>query len=365
MSYLHVSGLQENTKNLVKTIETIQNRLFFVVIFALMFVTEHGYATTPYTWIDQCDKEIGATVPAFSCTDLETDPTKTMVISAEAPKKMLPAPNDTKCEKPEILNTRCVHKSRVGRIVTEDTKKNDVDIIFSCRKNKGGGLHLNDKGKGFWDIAVIQHSRKNGKTCFYQHLDNVADADDKEGAPASNSDEGKKFWDFRVNFCTECHTNGPFIRSPHYWLDVKDGNGDRILPKEGDINDKKYSVVHPNPAVANVERVDKDGNQNACNACHNIGAYFKKNKWRLGEINLVAAGIKKSLSGDSPTATGFHDFMADEYDLVAEDSGPKDPKVELQALQDCLAGQTKEEIDQSIVPKGCKITTIYKPTTPP
>jgi len=326
--------IQPLTRVLLKIWPTVILLLFCVLMVALNAVR----AASPYTWIDQCDSEIGATVPAFSCTDAK--------ISTEAPKVMVGA---DKCEKPEILNNRCVHKSRVGRIVTPDTQKNDVDIIFSCRKNMKGGLHDKDTSDKYWDIAVIQHSRKNGKTCFYQHLDVAADADDAAGAPASNSPEGIKFWDFRVNFCTECHTNGPFMRSPHYWKDVKDSSGKQYLPKEGDIDNDKYTVVHENPPVANVQLEGND-----CLWCHNIGAYFKKKQWRLGEVNDVAAGIKQSLSGSpSPTKTGFHNFMG------GMTGDPKDSLAALEALRKCLAGQTKETIDTSILPKGCTVTKIY------
>ena len=312
----------------------------------LLIGLNSAQAAAPYTWIERCDSEIGATVPAFSCDDDN--------IGTEVPKVML---TDKTCEKPEMLNNRCVHKSRVGRIVTADTKKNDVDIIFSCRKNMQGGLHETDTSNKYWDIAVIQYSRKNGKTCFYQHLDVTADADDKAEAPASNSPAGIKFWDFRVNFCTTCHTNGPFVRSPHYWNDVKDSNGKRYLPEEAEINNDNYTVIHPNPPVANV---DIEGG-NGCTTCHNIGVYFQKNKWRLGLINAIAAGMERSLAIDpddiyeafpSPTKTGNHDFMAGET---------SNPLGALLALEECLKGQTEKTIDTSILPPGCKVTQIYNP----
>lgn len=304
------------------------------------------HAAPPYVWMDRCDKEIGATVPAFNCVD--------DAIGVVAPKKVV----NGKCEKPEDLNTRCVHMSRVGRLKSGNP---DVDIIFSCRKDPSS-LHKDDKGDLFWDIAVIQSNRKNGKTCFYQYLDEGG-KDAKKGAPKSNSKEGKEFWNLRVDFCTGCHTHGPFVRSPHYYKEVKDSSGTRYVPEKDIFTEPRpFKVIHDHFPVYNVDATD-----NACTTCHNVGAFFALGQLHLGEVNNLAAGAVKSLrkaDHPSPTPSGYNRFMT--LKGYVHDNARAIAAVK--ALEECFAGQTKATIDESKFPKGkgCKITPVssYKSPLP-
>lgn len=101
----------------------------------------------------ECDRVIGATVSGFDC-DAGT------VIPVTHPTD--PAqPADESCDQPNRLNKQCDPGSRFQVI----TRTDDAYIVALCRKkgqNPGNGKYR--------DVAVIQHNRKNGATCFYQAL---------------------------------------------------------------------------------------------------------------------------------------------------------------------------------------------------
>ena len=278
---------------------------------------------------EECNKKIPVPVPSFSCSD-----------GTVVPKTI----TGGKCKKPEDLYARCVYNSTLGRLA-KDNKKN-VDIIFSCRKDFTNN-HKGDNGKNFYDIAVIQHDRNTGNTCFYQYISPTDKDSVGEKLPAPGTAKGKSFWNVEPDFCTSCHTNGPFVRSPHY-EGVKDKAGDVIIPSVYDREFKKYKVLHPH---FEVHEITKSGN--ACMACHSIGAYtttgLKKNL-RIGEINKLASGTEKSLrSHPSPTKSGYDDFMVGQMDLPDRAA----TKAALKELEGCLTKPAKT--------KGCKITKISPP----
>ncbi|OED38156.1 hypothetical protein AB833_20985 [Chromatiales bacterium (ex Bugula neritina AB1)] len=230
----------------------------------------------------QCDSVIPVSVPAFSCSD--------GLVVPKVVDRM------GHCEKPEDLYTTCRKYSTLGKLA--ENNKKDVQIRFSCRRAK-----LDDATSPFHDIAVIQHNEKTGATCFYQYLGSHSG----ENLPAPNSAAGKNFWNQPVDYCSSCHTNGPFIRSPDYWQ-VVDAHSDHILPSVYSI--KKYTLANTTPYQ--VYDVYKKGN--ACVSCHNVGAYktSEGSQLQIGRVNKLAAGQVHSLSGgNSPTVSGYDDFMAD------------------------------------------------------
>ncbi|CAH1211307.1 hypothetical protein NTGBS_890007 [Candidatus Nitrotoga sp. BS] len=296
---------------------------------------------------EKCNKEIGAAVPAFTCKGDGVLVPKTV-------------DSNGKCTNPEDLHARCIFQSRLGRLPVDNK---DVDIIFSCRKSHSPLVtHKTNTDNKFYDFAVIQHNRKTGKTCFYQYFgptskDFGPSGADGEKVPGSSA-KGAKFWNYDVDFCTSCHSNGPFIRSPHYWNFDKTGKvlqyddpDDRILPSEGDID--KYEILHKHYEVFDVS---KSGN--ACNGCHNIGAYKTDDgKLHLGQVNKLAAGEVKSLkSWDSPTSDGYHDFMSSQLSGSTPTVRRNKAKAAVQELVACVASPTST---------GCTVTQItHNPPAP-
>ena len=244
----------------------------------------------------RCRAFIDVPVPKFKCSD-----------GVEVPKII---DSQGHCDKPEDLNARCVFHSRLGRLTSPNS---NVDIVFSCRKKVLIGpdedpTHQNDTSANYQDIAIIQHDRETGATCFYQAYGDL----DGDNLPAPGSPEAvtTAFWNYDYQKCSWCHTNGPFIRTPHYnSVLMKDASG-RDVPVLPDINKiNHYAIV--NKSITNqIVDVAKEGN--LCNRCHNIGGYRRPNQQAvtIGKINELASGTIKAIDEQSsPTTTGYDDFM--------------------------------------------------------
>lgn len=290
-------------------------------------------------WGKKCNAVIPVPVPSFSCLDGEIVP---KVVS------------NGKCPMPEALYNRCIFMSRLG-VLAKGSNSEGVDIIFSCRKERARDktdLHEGDKGNQFYDIAVIQHDRKTGNTCFYQHIneDEIDGSGPDVPAPGSPEAISKNFWNITVDWCTRCHTNGPFVRTPHYFQNIKRNIGKDIIPSEQSIT--KYKIVHDHYHVFNVSFKDK------CTGCHNVGAYLDPkegmkigmaNELAVGEIHFLYPG--SSNGPDSPTEKGEFATEAGLYDFMSRKvGGSEKAKAELKKLVACLAKPTENE--------GCMVTAV-------
>jgi hypothetical protein len=197
-------------------------------------------------YAQQCDAAIGATVQEFDC-DAGTE-----VLGQGG----APFGTNASCDEPNRLDKQCDPGSHFQVL----TRTEDAYVVAHCRK-KG-----NQAGE-YGDIAVIQHSRKNGATCFYQAfgtLPGQVKAPSKGQAtypwftPSSTANVG----------CGGCHDNGPFIRSP-YINQVKDSNA---LPGSNDISfnrDQPYAFVGKDFAAWKAFKVEIAKNE--CNTCHRLG----------------------------------------------------------------------------------------------
>ena len=200
-----------------------------LIVFAAL---GNANAETHTDRVKMCEKAMGP-IPAFTCNQ-----------GSVVPKTI---DKNGKCDKPEDLYARCVFKSTLGKL---KSKNKDVEIIFSCRKKPASGqTYQNDKSNTFYDIAIIQHHKKTGETCFFQRLGDVdgdkkmEPAKDKNAAPDRLGEANGVFWNTKPVFCTQCHSNGPFIRSPHY-ANVKDASNNVIIPSMSVIKEDKYKVLH-------------------------------------------------------------------------------------------------------------------------
>jgi hypothetical protein len=145
------------------------------------------------------------------------------------------------------------------------TRSDNAYIVAHCRK-KGNG-----PGE-YGDIAVIQYSRKNGATCFYQALGSGLSGDVK--APSAGQIP-RSIWLSPAGpggtasiGCARCHDNGPFIRSP-YLNQVK---GPNALPGSDDFSFNSvqpYSLVGKDFASWKAYKVEIKNNE--CNSCHRMG----------------------------------------------------------------------------------------------
>src|SRR5215472_2254158 len=188
---------------------TLSSRLLIVAMCLAAPAAVRGADTdTVKDYAAKCDMAIGITVPDFVCDNgVEVPVTHP---SDRCPSKGGDVP--CTCDRPNVLNTECDPGSRFQ--VLNDN--GDAFAVAHCRKR--------GHNAGFFDdIAVIQHNRKTGATCFYQALrgfqptkqplDGNAQAPSKQASP-----EVGQFWlqpreiVASVFPCGACHDNGPIIR---------------------------------------------------------------------------------------------------------------------------------------------------------
>jgi hypothetical protein len=142
------------------------------------------------------------------------------------------------------------------------TNTADAYVVAHCRK-KGNADTF------YGDIAVIQHNRDNGATCFYQSPVR-SNLDGRVQAPW----KGTSAWPWLTPAetagigCVGCHDNGPLIRSPY----LTQLTGPNMLPGAGDSSfnrDEPYFFVGEDFASWRAYTVEVAGN--TCNGCHRMG----------------------------------------------------------------------------------------------
>src|SRR5262249_29925350 len=115
------------------------------VLMIIVWVTFAYGGDTLEGYAQKCDEAIGVanTVPDFNCDSGTEVPTTHFANGL--------------CDRPNVLNRTCDPGSRF-QVLTNNA---DAYVVAHCRKE---GLSQGE----YNDIAVIQHNRKNGATCFYQ-----------------------------------------------------------------------------------------------------------------------------------------------------------------------------------------------------
>jgi hypothetical protein len=197
-----------------------------------------------------CDLAIGESVPAFNCN----------FDGVVIPQTNL---SGGFCDKPNRLNRVCDPNSKFINLKSTAS----VEIVALCR-SKGGTA-------GFYgDIAVIQHNKINGATCFYQALSNTAAL-----SGAVDSPKFKIFFPWLEPSitagiqCHSCHDTGPFIRSPYL---SQLTTPPHVLPGASQNNFNKtspYFFVGPDFASWRVFSVSTPPPANSpdCTSCHRMG----------------------------------------------------------------------------------------------
>lgn len=145
------------------------------------------------TYAAECDRQIGVSVPAFNCAEGTLIPGQGTY-------------SDGKCDNPDIigLGGDCQPGSTFKRLYEDD----DVVITAVCRKGR-----FSENDASYEDVAVIQHNRDNGATCFYQVKDNFNTLplvpDPATGSTWENPNNSAV-----MDSCPTCHDAGALIRTP-------------------------------------------------------------------------------------------------------------------------------------------------------
>ncbi len=194
-----------------------------------------------------CDEAIGVTVPDFDSDNGTEVPTTHFA--------------NGRCDRPNVLNGICDPGSRFQVLANTP----DAYVVAHARKE---GEPLGRYG----DIAVIQHNKVNGATCFYQ---GALDLDHSGKVKAPSKGVGNPpFWMTpsaiaNSSFpCIRCHDSGPIIRSPY----LTQITGVNKLPGAGDFGfnkDAPYAFVGSDFAHWKAYKVEVSGN--ICISCHRLG----------------------------------------------------------------------------------------------
>ncbi|MES2676192.1 MAG: hypothetical protein V4660_18285 [Pseudomonadota bacterium] len=270
-------------------------------IFKLLFLfstffllSMYSNAETLESYALKCDQAIGLTVKDFVCDEGTLVPTEHLTPSTAT------YPNGT-CDRPNVLNGKCDKGSRFQVLANTPS----AFAVAHCRKQ---GLGAGQYG----DIAVIQHNKNNGATCFYQgalngnHNGNVKAPKNGVGAPAFWMTPGEIA---NSNFtCVSCHDNGPIIRNPYLSQIKKDDpvGKDNRLPGALDTNFNSvqpYYFVGDDFASWKAYTVEVSGNM--CLGCHRIGVSNKGTGGTGRDFVSLATGSpaqssKNANSIDSP-----------------------------------------------------------------
>jgi hypothetical protein len=240
--------------------------VFYLTLMMALVSAGTTWADPLQDYAQQCDSAIAATVQDFDC-DAGTEVPVTHFMGG-------------KCDKPNRLNEECDPGSRFQVL----TNSQSAYVVGHCRK-KGAGSGL------YRDIAVIQYSRTNGATCFYQALGSTLPA--KVKAPS----KGQSDWPWispsgtaQIG-CAGCHDNGPFIRSP-YINQLTDQNA---LPgaHDDDFNSTQpYAFVGQDFSGWKTYQVEVADNE--CNNCHRLGV----NNVRPGEGTALDFGVRATSSSE-------------------------------------------------------------------
>jgi hypothetical protein len=182
-------------------------------LFALLLVPAAEAAPPSRAdYAEQCAAEMGR-IPTFNCLNGEL-----LDITVNGVPQSAPVPSGT-CDKPVglgLAGNQCVPFSR---LLTLDTGKPNVTTIAICRKYLASNGPQDSR---FDDIAMIQHDKQSGRTCFFQsHLEANLDGKDVP-SPSDRSDRASHYWQENEDGgvgpgsvpCTSCHGADPFIWSP-------------------------------------------------------------------------------------------------------------------------------------------------------
>ena len=232
--------------------------LLATLLSALSVLTAHAGPASRLAYAQQCAAEMG-TIPTFNCMSGTIIP----ITKNGQPKTSAQSGED--CDNPVQLglagDSQCVPYSRFLRI---PTGVSTVETVVICRK-----YEINDNGANdnkFTDIAMVQHNRATGNTCYFQsklehNLDgssvpspqeNSAKASDYWLEPSSGGPDGIR--------CTTCHDADPFIWSK-YIIQVANPNNWNALGLWNSNYQGLFGMT--------VKTFKPTGN--SCTNCHRIG----------------------------------------------------------------------------------------------
>ncbi|UVT14814.1 MAG: hypothetical protein H8K04_13325 [Nitrospira sp.] len=296
----------------------------------------------------QCDDAIGVSVPDF---DVDSPLGTTVPTDHLTPANAI-YPSGT-CDRPNVLNGVCDHGSRFRVLINTD----NAYVVAHARKM---GLSQGQYG----DVAVIQHNKMNGATCFYQgaledfhlsHNGNVKAPSKGVGNPT--------FWMTPAQIagskfpCASCHDNGPIVRSPY----LAQITGPNQLPGSGDVtfnsDGQPYSFVGIDFASWKAYKVEVQDNQ--CNGCHRMGVNNLSNTGSVPN-NGTAVDLGLKATAGSQVSKNPHSATSPIWMMPGQDTFQQATADAAQAIKQC-ADQFRGESAPLPDSPSCKITKFTTP----
>ncbi len=215
--------------------------LCFLLTFISSNVLAQAGGTSPESkalkdYTEACNEATGIEFPATYSCEISTNGKRGNVIGQEdeIPGNG-PEQAGSQCRFPARLTGSCDEQS-VIQIIKENE---DAFIVASCRKSEE--IYREEGDTHYADLAVIQHNRKNGATCFYQayHQDGKLIPSPKNGIPedTANTFTWQNIEGTLADNCVRCHDNGPLMRTP-YMVNVPPPNN---IQYDVDYSEKELS----------------------------------------------------------------------------------------------------------------------------
>ncbi|HEX3763510.1 MAG TPA: hypothetical protein VHW23_32665 [Kofleriaceae bacterium] len=232
----------------------------------------------------QCAAEMGK-IPAFNCLDGQL---LDITVNGASQTQLV-----GDCDKPVQLGlgggSQCVPFSRLLNL---NTGNSNVTTVAICRKYFAS---TGPNDPRFDDIAMIQHDKASGRTCFFQsQLE--ADLDGRTvPSPSDTTAQAAKYWFDTPSVsgigCPKCHAADPFIWSSFVAQKADLGKWDPL---------GKYDSNFANMFGGFTKVFQPAGN--ACTACHRFGR-------RPGQLDFSCNGLPNHYAGDLPDATHPSQFL--------------------------------------------------------
>jgi hypothetical protein len=322
------------------------------------------------------DNDQPASVPAFFCEDGTDVPQNTTYSWWASPS--------VKCDYPNRLNSECDPGSKFQ--VLHDDKSST--IVAHCRK-KGWLGHVPGDGH-FGDIAVIQYSKTNGATCFYQagpanDLFPGLDSMNKVKPVPAPSNDPNQFWDSpaNANGCITCHNSGPLIRSQYLAQLNQASTGKDALPEQIDFHTSNH-LMHrtnapywfPGSDFSSYHVYSVELPNNICMSCHRLGitakidngvssfsTYGTGTAVTFGPESVLAPPQIRTQNSLRPDPSNAGRFLPERWMIPPGDDQSPDPTVVQAAndVRDCALSQAGQS--SVAAPAGCTLVDFTSPAS--
>ena len=223
--------------------KTYPLKLFVALLLANILLSPFVRAESLTAYTSRCETELGIppnSITGFNCSTGTILPTSQFGSACDA-QALLGGP-------------ACTANSRLG--VKSFTNTN-VKAVWVCRKYSGAD---DPADLLYEDVAMIIHNRQNGKTCFFQN--NLDGNGDGPAIPGPRDANALTIWKTPAQTaainCTGCHSNDPYIVTPHVAQAFRIHNMVRFNPKGA------YSVVGPDFTHFNSQISRPEGCGGAC-----------------------------------------------------------------------------------------------------